>query len=199
MTPIAKRLRELGFVEDNNNNGLFEKQRVPLGVFFEWFNLNERNLEDVVSAPMGVWMHHTEVEGNPTFVEHEMGRDEQVTTNMLIRIVVNVGYARPEALYTGMAADRLSAALSLITARPVPSPAAEGTNAAPKLRFILPDGRGLEASIRRPEYNPHTKPDLPVVVSLTVGEAGKGFTGWNQQKTQPVERLNISQYRHGNK
>jgi hypothetical protein len=126
-----------------------------------------------------------------------VAKGEHATTNTVVDVVVNLEYARPETLFAGMAEERLRAALSLAGARPVPSPVAEGTNAASKLRFLLPDGQGLEVGIYRPEYRLAAIPVSPTVSELTVGEAGRGFEAWDRQKTQTVTGVNVSQYRQG--
>lgn len=189
-TDLAKRLMAEGFKEDPAGSGIYVREIIDLHYMHKKFKIEDEKPVPSVDS----WMRQATIEGNHTVLENAHTRISPKLGHRLVKVSVNMGYARPMQICVGMTVHRAEAALRFIKAK-------EMKNVG-KLRqrsgyvqhaWILPCKTALVIEYKKHKLSPGEKPTQPLVSDLIAGSKGSGLKNWKAQKKRQLKKLDIVQ------
>ncbi len=196
---LARKLLAIGFKEGAKWSYFIE---TDMKTFKKWFP--RAGLRPIPCLAPGENKWWTSIDGNHAVVSAasslRLTADGQIrvsdkTDTGKVFVHVLLEWARPKKLYCRMTETRALAALGMIGARCVGK---SGSLFPRSHRFVLPDGTGLLLECVD-LTKPGSKPLVPSVSKLIVGEKDRGFVNWEGQKKRTPEELPIWGYLKGRK
>ena len=191
-TNIAKRLVAEGFKEDPEGSGIYVRDEISLYYLQRKFKLEDQKPVPCVDS----WMEQATIEGNHTVLEQSSSKAKPKLGHRLVKVSVNLGYARPRQICVGMPVQRVEATLRFIKAEE-----AKDIGKLPNKRrgyvlqaWILPANTALVVEYKKRKLKPGEKPTLPLVANLILGSKGSRLRNWKDQKKQQLKKLDIAQF-----
>ncbi len=189
-TDIARRLVAEGFKEDPEGSGIYVRDIIDLDYMH-----NKFKLEDEKPVPsVDRWMQQATIEGNHTVIEDANTTISPKLGHRLVKVSVNLGYARPKQICVGMTVQRAEAALRFIEAKQAKDVGKLRQHRGYVLNaWILPSKTALVIEYKKRKLKPGEKPTLPLAYNMILGSKGSGLENWKDQKKRQLKKLAIEQ------
>jgi hypothetical protein len=189
-TDLAKRLMAEGFKEDPAGSGIYVREIIDLHYMHKKFKLEDEKPVPSVNS----WMRQATIEGNHTVLENANTTISPKLGHRLVKVSVNLGYARPKQICEGMTVQRAEAALRFIKAKRAKDVGKLRQHRGYVLHaWILSSKTALVIEYKKRKLKPGEKPTLPLVANLIMGGKGSGLENWKDQKKRQLKKLAIEQ------
>ena len=197
-TAIAKTLVSLGFVKAEDS--FIYSRDMTLGDFKRSFG--DISLHPVPSVAPGEWVRTATIEGNHTVLHFKDVFTHETTVpqdSAIVTISVNIELNRMSSFGIGYSIGPVHGSLLHLGAREISADVTtKFDDDMPGKRwsqwYILPDNTCLVLRVED-IARPRSKPLLPKIRKIILGETGKGYAGWTNQENSTPDALELNKYR----